>query len=753
MSDGQSDFDPLDVRQRYSSLSVKDLLMARDLYHYHLVHKKNVVGTGIGRYLIRKSDPWPTSNESDEVRLAGRPKEVRRFDNSEIRRYSWPCVIVLVNEWIEERAFGTGGHHPNDMVPKLLYLPDGRTVPVCVVKVEPMEHAPAQVPTWQYPKSMLGGGTPLFVETQGAVRMASIGCLVTDGHTTYALTNRHVSGRPGELVFASFDNKLVAVGRASEKQLTRLEFDKVYPDYSAKRTFLNLDIGLVEVGDVNDWTSQVYGIGEIGPLADVSEQNITLQLVGADVIAHGAASGHLQGQIKCLFYRYKTVGGYEYVADFLIAPADAGSEVHTQRGDSGTVWLLPAIKEHPLPRPLAVEWGGQVFAADNAPHGHNFALATSLSNVCKLLDVELIRSQNTGAFPYWGQMGHYSIGSFACSLVQSQTLKKLMTENVDRVSFTLAELSPKDIKAAVKKAKTEGGFIPLADVPDLVWKTTPKKMRGGRDRQAGVRTTGPEHPVHYADIDEKRKSDGKTLKDLSLADPDQFLTVKFWQEFYDDLGHTKQSARGLLPFRIWQFYDAMVDALKAGNVEAYVCAAGIVSHYVGDACQPLHGSVLADGYKDGRGEGVHSAYETNMIDRYAGQLVGGIKTAIKELSPYKTVTGGHAIALETVKLMDRSARALPPRKIVDAFVKAGGTKTVAVYDALWGKFSGQTAQIMADGAKTLALVWDSAWKAGNGDALPASKIKAISKATLQALYEEPDFVPSLDLDQIEAVLQ
>ena len=52
----------------FESLSIKDLLLARDVYHYHLMDKANVVGTAIGRYLIRDTDPWPTDLESDRAR-------------------------------------------------------------------------------------------------------------------------------------------------------------------------------------------------------------------------------------------------------------------------------------------------------------------------------------------------------------------------------------------------------------------------------------------------------------------------------------------------------------------------------------------------------------------------------------------------------------------------------------------------------------------------------------------------------------
>src|SRR4051812_1084422 len=109
----------------FASLSLKDLLEARDLYHFHLINKANVVGTAVGRYLMRKND-----KASDEKVTGAK----RTFENSEVRDYSWPCVLVLVNDWVDEADFGTHkqGRHPYDMVPNALYLPDGRRVPVCV---------------------------------------------------------------------------------------------------------------------------------------------------------------------------------------------------------------------------------------------------------------------------------------------------------------------------------------------------------------------------------------------------------------------------------------------------------------------------------------------------------------------------------------------------------------------------------------------------------------------------------------------
>jgi hypothetical protein len=43
----------------FPTLSLKDLIEARDLYHFHLMSKANVVGTAVGLCLIRNDEEWP----------------------------------------------------------------------------------------------------------------------------------------------------------------------------------------------------------------------------------------------------------------------------------------------------------------------------------------------------------------------------------------------------------------------------------------------------------------------------------------------------------------------------------------------------------------------------------------------------------------------------------------------------------------------------------------------------------------------
>jgi hypothetical protein len=750
--------DILGVERNFAALSTKDLLDARDQYHWHLIHKKNVVGTAIGLYYIRKTDPWPSETRRVSLSKNEQPRRAkgkRTFENSEVRDYSWPCVIALVKEWHEADEFGKGDLDYDDLVPKTLYMPDGRTVPVCVVCVDPQEPDRTLLPDWHWPEHLIGGGFPIKSTSQGVERVASAGCLVTDGHQVFALTNRHVVGPKGELVETLLGGHATEIGRSSELQLTRKPFSEVYPEFAARRTFLTLDAGLVDVTNADDWTSQVYGLGEVGELADLSERNIGTRLINAEVTAYGAASGLLKGRIAALFFRHHSIGGYDEVTDFLIAPMPGTAS--SQPGDSGTVWHLLTADPGEKPRPLALQWGGQGILNGTSGKTFNFALAASLSNVLRLLEVEIVIEHNTGAQPFWGKTGHYSIATFACANVTSPNLKTLMTANVDRISFPAADLDPQSIDAKTKDAKAKAHFVPLADVPDVIWKNVPRHkkngtfvgVQGGRDVAQNV---GPEHPTHFADIDEPDPQTGKTLRQVSVADSAK-VSVLFWKSFYEHLGHHASKEQGLLPFRVWQFFNAMVDALNGGMIGEFVCAAGIMAHYVGDACQPLHGSMLADGFKNGDGAGVHSTYETTMVDHHATALLAKIQNELPLVARPAQVKTGHGAAVAVVRLMDRTAQQIDPTALVNAFIATGGGKSMAVTTTLFNQFGDATARVMADGIKTLAMLWDSAWDVAGAEGKFTADLGGVKFDDLQTLYEDTSFVQSLDLASIGSVLK
>jgi hypothetical protein len=112
----------------FDSLSFQNLLEARDVYHVHLVNHPHVVATAVGRYRIRTEDSWPEADGTVKHKGTG----PRTLGNSEVRPYSWPAILVFVDEWVDVSAFGKDRrYNPTQMVPPTLYLPNGRKVPVC----------------------------------------------------------------------------------------------------------------------------------------------------------------------------------------------------------------------------------------------------------------------------------------------------------------------------------------------------------------------------------------------------------------------------------------------------------------------------------------------------------------------------------------------------------------------------------------------------------------------------------------------
>ena len=99
--------------QDFHSLSVHDLLDARDQFHVHLAKKPNVFSTAIGRYLIRSAE----AKDKDAVHpRAERPRKAkpRTLATSSVQEFSWPCILVFVNRW---QTLDDLHKHPEYVIP------------------------------------------------------------------------------------------------------------------------------------------------------------------------------------------------------------------------------------------------------------------------------------------------------------------------------------------------------------------------------------------------------------------------------------------------------------------------------------------------------------------------------------------------------------------------------------------------------------------------------------------------------------
>jgi hypothetical protein len=189
--------------------------------------------------------------------------------------------------------------------------------------------------------------------------------------------------------------------------------------------------------------------------------------------------------------------------------------------------------------------------------------------------------------------------------------------------------------------------------------------------------------------------------------------------------------------------------VSARSASKFLCAAGILGHYVGDACQPLHSSMHSDGL-DGASTGVHSTYEELMIDHFSPQLADKLdELKVSSLGPQardeSTIKSGFDAGLAVIELMARAQRYLRPTDICNTYESLGGGHKPAVLQGLWDAFADSTAQCIADGARTLGQLWQAAYDLNQQSDFSG----AISQSVLKPMYEDKDFLPSLHLANLD----
>ncbi len=81
---------------------------------------------------------------------------------------------------------------------------------------------------------------------------ASVGCSSATGTQSTRSSTDTSAARLSQSIRSVVRGTEVEVGRSSEKQLTRLPFTEVYGDFPGRRTYLTLNVDLVEVDDLRD---------------------------------------------------------------------------------------------------------------------------------------------------------------------------------------------------------------------------------------------------------------------------------------------------------------------------------------------------------------------------------------------------------------------------------------------------------------------------------------------------------------------
>jgi len=244
-------------------------------------------------------------------------------------------------------------------------------------------------------------------------------------------------------------------------------------------------------------------------------------------------------------------------------------------------------------------------------------------------------------------------------------------------------------------------FANLTTVPDVDWKSSNR--------------TG-ESPNHWFQADHYFPS-------LSINDIETF--PKSYATAVSQYTEPTVIKEGTATWRVKQFYDLAVQALKSGDPATAMEYMGVMSHYIGDMSQPLHDSVNYDG-PNGASNGIHYFFESQNITN---------------TSQIQTVVQQRAQAL----LADASFTAQFTGDIMDVLYHEVA-RALAYRDQIFNTDSsmgrtgaGQAAQLdlaesrMADGAATLALILDHLW----ADAGISSSSGAVSVSTPS--WVAPDF--------------
>jgi len=399
-------------------------------------------------------------------------------------------------------------------------------------------------------------------------------------------------------------------------------------------------------------------------------------------------------------------------------------------------------------RPLALEWGGQKLASDQQGMVFTqFALASSISIICRELEVDIVTSFTEERVPYWGAVGHFKIAQQACFHVKNQTLRRFLQDNLNNISFS----DDKTLEDATALKATS--FVPLSDVPDIVWKTNVNHVKPQVARPT-------ENTNHYADMD-LPGADGRTLFQI-CGEPAQ-LDIEAWKTYYASaapprqapLGHNGKPApvqKGCLPFRVWQIFSQLQAFAAGGDVTSFLCAAGIIAHYIGDACQPLHASQHSDGL-EGAKTGVHSTYEDHMVEAHAEEIATGVDQLLSggglALLP---IADGEEAGIAVVELMRRCQTALSPETICRSYNRVhpghvSATTRPEVLDAMWADCGIGTIQCIADGIRVLASIWEAAFAAATNKIAFAG---TQDDQDLMPVYEARTFLPSLHLPAFTA---
>ncbi len=206
-----------------------------------------------------------------------------------------------------------------------------------------------------------------------------------------------------------------------------------------------------------------------------------------------------------------------------------------------------------------------------------------------------------------------------------------------------------------------------------------------------------EGPKHYIDIDSYQ----------SFIDSNRI--IQDYDSIVSAYGVSTVIDIGTLPWAIINTTDSLQAAFKREDYNKAVLIAADLGHYVGDAHMPLHITKNYNGQLSGQ-KGVHSRYESSMIDKYSSQISYSSDSIsyVDNVSDYVfNMIYNNYKYVDSVLNADKEATTF-----------AGNTNSDQYYQKLWGLSGNFTINLFKHASKSLAELIITAWiNAGSPNSL------------------------------------
>jgi len=217
---------------------------------------------------------------------------------------------------------------------------------------------------------------------------------------------------------------------------------------------------------------------------------------------------------------------------------------------------------------------------------------------------------------------------------------------------------------------------------------TSKLVAHASDADDRKSTDPDEAPKHFIDIDSyyEFNTTGKIAQTL-----DSVITLHGLYFVYNN---------GILPYATKTTFDTLKACFQRNDWAKAVLTAADLGHYVGDGHMPLHITKNYDGQETGN-DGIHSRYETSMIDYYVSQIIysGDTLAVIPNVTQYIfDYLYVNYTYIDSVLAADTYAKGI-----------ASNVNTMQYKQALWLKSGGFTTTLFRNASHALAELIYTAW--------------------------------------------